>query len=278
MGMTDLQSLTLPDGTLAERRTMIAGELESMFPGRAEGRAFDFWDTSLAEDAGQANRENVAVMSLGEDDAAAATSAVSHAGLRCQTLDGLPLTLARAVRMVTSAMSTEPVAALDWGYSGVTFCVVQAGRPVFTRQLRDCKFSDLPNCVSRTLKLSEEDAQQLLTTHGVVDQAGHDDSLRSVQEVVADVVGEPINAILAELEKTLSYLKLHRSRLEPKRLWLFGGGATVKNIAPYLAIKAGLEMDVWRMPGDPAGRRVEGGAPLELFGNAVALSALAWAA
>ena len=278
MGMTDLQSLPLPDGTLAERRTMIAGELESMFAGGAEGRSFDFWDTSMAEDAGQANRENVAVMSLGNEDAAAATSALSHAGLRCHVIDGLPLTLARAVRMVTSAMPAEPVAALDWGYSSVTFCIVQAGRPVFTRQLRDCKFSDLPNCISRTLKLSEEDAQQLLATHGVIDPAGRDDTLRSVQEVVADVVGEPIAGILAEVAKTLSYLKLHRSNLTPERLWLFGGGATVKNIAPYLAAKAGLETAVWRLPGDSAGRRADGGAPLELLGNAVALSALAWAA
>ncbi len=95
----------------------------------------------------------------------------------------------------------------------------------------------MPAAVSQALGLSVADAEQLLTTHGVCDPAGHKDPMRDVQEVITDVTAGLLNEIVSQLNKTLSYPELHRSGLVPEEIWLLGGGATVRNLAPLLSAK-----------------------------------------
>jgi type IV pilus assembly protein PilM len=293
----DLRAIHLPEGSEAERRAMIGNELEGLSDDDAGRRVFDFWDIRPPE---QSKLENVNVVSLPEDEAVAVVDCLSRAGLRCRVIDGLPLAIARAVAMADGTdgarrgETATAVGALDWGAVSATFSVLWGHRPVFTRQFRDCGFSAMPAAVSQALGLSLADAEQLLTTHGVCDPAGRKDPLRDVQEVITDVTGGLLNEVVSQLNKTLSYPELHRCGLVPEKIWLLGGGATVRNLAGLLSTKVHRSVETWRLEGmkdEGSGMNEDNGCipghssliphpsslPTAMLGPAIALSALAFA-
>jgi Tfp pilus assembly PilM family ATPase len=271
---TDLRAMNVPDGSDADRRAIIANELAAI-GASAEGRSFDYWDSRPPVAGGQSQLENVNVLSVADDDAEALYASLSRAGILCRALDGLPLALCRAVKLAASSGS-KPVAALDWGYHTAAFSVICDGRPVFTRQLRDCGFAALPAALSKAMGLSSDDVEQLLAAHGICDPAEHDDPNRDVQEMVADVVGEAINGVVSELQKTLAYAELQRSQVIPERIWMFGAGATVRNMAATLASRVGVPVQAWNLPLGNGSPWDHSALPMELLGPAVALSSLAW--
>lgn len=273
---TDFRAMNLPEGSDAERRAMIANELETVFAGNAGRRAFDFWDTRRQAAAGESALENVNALSVAEDDVVSVVASLSRSGLFCEVLDGLPLALARAIRIVSAPPPGVPVAALDWGRTSATFCIVCDDVPVFTRNLRDCGYSALPGSVAESLGLPVEDAEQLLATHGLCDPANPDDPLRDVQEVLTDVTAEPLGKVVSRLGKTLAYPELHRSRLLPERVWLFGGGATVRNLPAIVSARIGLPVEAWSLPWGDSPAVTGTLPPIEILGTAAALSALAW--
>jgi Tfp pilus assembly PilM family ATPase len=334
----DLRAFNLPEGSEAERRAMIDNELEGLADEDAGRRVFDFWDILPPE---QSKLENVNVLSLPEHEAVAVVGSLARAGLCCRVIDGLPLAIARAVAMANGSWCrvghhpqdgrgggrgtddeglhagnrhappatrhpAPAVGALDWGAASATFSILWDGRPVFTRQFRDCGFAAMPAAVSQALGLSVGDAEQLLTTHGVWDPAQRDtrsgnpsttDALRDVQEVITDVTSGLLNEIVSQLNKTLSYPELHRSGLVPVKIWLLGGGATVRNLAGLLSTKIQRSVETWYLPtAFEDGERETGGGgremgeercpspvprsswpPVAMLGPAIALSALAFA-
>lgn len=274
---TDLRPVQLPDGSEPERRAMIAGELESVFSAAASRRTFDFWECQAPAGEEESKLENVNVLSVAEDEAVLVAEALGRAGLRCLAIDGLPLALARAVGMVQPAEPHAPVAAVDWGHTSATFSVISANRPVFTRHLRDCGFGALVSATSEGLGLPAEDAEPLLGMHGLPDPArpGGDraDAVREIQEVLADVTSQALGSMVLQLNKTLAYPELHRCRLVPRKIWLFGGGATVRNMAAVLSARVGLPFEAWRLPGSD-GPGSLAAVPDALLGPALALSAL----
>ncbi len=273
---TDLRAVHIPEGVEAERHAMIASELETIYTGNAAARVFDYWETHPQSSAGQSNLESVTVLSVAEDEAVDVATGLSRSGFHCEALDGLPLALARAVQLASAVPCETPIAALDWGSTSATFCIVRDGGAVFTRHLRDCGFAALPAAVAEALTLSVDDAEQLLATHGLCDPTRRDDALFDVQEILSDISSEPLSTIVAQLDKTLAYPELHRSGLVPERIWLFGGGATVRNVSAVLSERIGLPVQAWTLPQSGAGEGIGPSPPLPLLGPAIALSAMAW--
>ncbi len=270
---TDLRALRLPEGSEPELRAMVAHEMESQYAEGSGRRAFDFWDSHPPVE-GQTQLENVSVLSVLEDEAAAVVRSLEASGLRCEVLDGLPLALARAVALVSPQETEGPVAVLDWGHSNATFSVLCRRRPVFTRYLRDCGFAALPSAVCEALGLSPADAEQLLSTYGLPREERSGDESWEIREILGDIVAEALEALVGELRRTLSYPELHRSQLIPQRIWLVGGGATLGQLDIFLRRHLGLPFEVWRLP---AGCGSLGSAvPGQLLAGAVALSAVAW--
>jgi Tfp pilus assembly PilM family ATPase len=255
---------------------MIGTELESIQPGNGNARVFDFWETHGRGTAGQSNLESVSVLSVAHDEAVEVAKGLSRSGFYCEALDGLPLALARAVQMASAAANETPVAALDWGSTSATFCIVRDGRALFTRHLRDCGFAALPAAVAEALSLPVDDAEQLLATYGLSDPSRRDDTLADIQEILTDVSSEPLGAVVAQLDKTLSYPELHRSGLVPESIWLFGGGATVRNVPAVLSERIGMPIHAWALPHTGALDPIGPSPLLPLLGPAIALSALAW--
>ncbi len=277
MGVHDVRAMHIPSGSESDRRAMIASELDAIFESESQSREFGFWEINIPKTAGKQDLENVGVLSLPRPWAAQAAIDFSRTRLNCQLLDGLPLALARAVQMTTSPMAAgAPIAAVDLGFSSTTFCIVQDGRPQYTRRVPGCSLGQMIKSVRTTLDVTLDEAQYLLATQGLPDlqnPGGQDEDLRAV---IAEAASDALNELVEQLGKTLAYFGAHRPSLSPDRIWLFGGGTTVRGVTPYLARAIPVPVDVWQLPRVRGSKNVDAGCPTSMLATAIALSALAW--
>lgn len=273
MSATELRTVSVPPGSAAERRAMIAQELEAAAASE-EPREFDFWQSG----ANANEQDGLQVVSVSSAKVAQITTSLAAAGLECAVLDGLPCALARAVGMAATGVAEGPTAAIDWGYANATLTIVERGRAQFTRPLRDCGAGALFAEVSQTLGLDEADAIELLTRFGLPGTVSSGSGecgteADEIREVVVDIVGSHVQRMVDELTRTFAFFRLQRQALLPQRAWLFGAGATVKNAASFLSTRLDLPCDVWRLAADEPQTTAAG---VEIFGPAAALSALAF--
>jgi len=276
MALCDIRGLNIPAGKESERRVMVARELESAYEKGGEPREFDFWPIDLPGQDQQQSPNNVTALSVSQAWASRVANDLFKAKLACQVVDGLPLAMGRAVQMAQLDGRREPVAAVDWGIRRVTLCIILDGRPVFVRLLRHSGLGLLLRSVQEALAVSSDESQQLLTVHGLPDP-GADADGDELQHVIADVATEAIGVFVDELNRTLAYLKGHLSSLVPSRLWLLGGGATVKNVSPYVSGRINVPVHPWRIDTAGLSKDFLGNCPVEMLGPAIALSSLAWA-
>lgn len=274
MSATDLRAIAVPPGSEAERRAMIAQELESVYGADDAARAFDFWEPdSTSAESGAIASESVNVLSVAAARIQELIGTLASAGLECEVLDGMPCALARAMSMAASEIA-GPAAAIDWGEANATVSIVEHGRPQFTRLLRDCGAGAMYAEIARSLGLDGDEAVEALTRFGLP-HAGHADPENDeICEVLADILGAHVQRLLDELNRTFSFLRLQRQALLPKRAWLFGAGAAVRNIGPVLSDKLEIPCEIWRLAAPRRDTQTDAGD--EIFGPAAALSALGW--
>jgi hypothetical protein len=75
-----------------------------------------------------------------------------------------------------------------------------------------------------------------------------------VQEALADAAGEHLGRIVDEIRRTIAYFHAQRRQLLPHRIWLMGGGASVRNAAGWFSHECAIPVDNWRLDADgPAG-------------------------
>ncbi|MDA1018353.1 MAG: pilus assembly protein PilM [Planctomycetota bacterium] len=275
MSVTELRSFNLPSADDDELRSMLMQELEGH---SEEPTEFDYWRTESSTRTSNAASQ-VSVLSVDSEPATRAATQLASAGLRCQVLDGLHFAIARAVQLAAPD-DDAPIAAVDWGSSTGTFILVRNGRPIFTRLLRDCSFTRLVGLGQRQLKTSAEQFESMLRQHGcrhllqlTSDENGKPTLTTNNEQVaVGQQLMQPLRMLVDELGRTLSYLRMQMSDRFPKRMMLFGAGATIAELAPFLAGQLNFPCDAWSLPR----RRADAGQPDALFGAAAALSALAW--
>ncbi len=277
MSVTEFRSMSIPPGSPAERREMIAQELSDSGDYSSAAVEFDYWDgyCNPAETSGADAPVNV--LSVPVDLATQLAEAIQGAGLRCQVLDGGPFALARSIELIRGQVATgHPVAVLDWGHRAAHFALLVNGQPVFSRLLKDCGVGALVAAVGRELGLSVEDCHQLLATCGVPNPHLDRSERTELQELVDDYSGELFDHLLAELEKTLSYLRMQRAELIPAELWLVGGGATIRNVEAKLCFETGMPVKLWQPRRRASVSLGAESQPIELFAQAAALSELGW--
>jgi Tfp pilus assembly PilM family ATPase len=266
MPLTDLRSFKIPPASPSDRRAMIQNELATLFHEEEADREFDYWDTDDPSESSQIQIDNVNVVSIKSQALEQVIACVSAAGRRCEVVDGLPLALARALELSGEDSPQTPVGIVDWGYSGATVCAVRGGRPLFTRYLRDCGYSLLLSAVANALGLTLAEAQEVLSVYGLPAA----DEPSDVQDAILEIAGSHLQHLAGQLIKTSAYLRVQRPPLLPTRYWLLGGGATIRNIDAFLSPRLGVPCAVWQLAGSL------GPHPVQMFGPALALSALRW--
>ena len=92
--------------------------------------------------------------------------------------------------------------------------------------------------------------------------------------MIAELAAEPLSRLIDELNKTLSYFQQQRRDLIPSDGWLLGGGATIRNVAPWLSTQIDIPFNVWRLATRLDGTDWASDAATAMLGPAAALSAL----
>ena len=274
----EMRTLQLPSGTDDEIRDMIVQEL-SLAVGDSSGeRLFDFWDTGLCRksEKNEAMRD-LAVLSISPQSAEHAAEELLTLGLKCQVVDGIPFALARAVAMDSSNAGRSTVAALDWGFTSVTFVVVADGRPSFVRSFRDCGVGRIVRSLCEKFGLTVPECAQLLGRYGIPHPETVDRGT-GLQQMIYDLASEPFASLQNELEKTFLYLHRQAPDLMPEQIVLFGGGATINNGASLLSSRINILVKCWQPSWLAGDIDNPGCARNNLFGQAAALSALAFEA
>lgn len=231
----------------------------------------DHWRTA----GGGQDQSMLHVLSTSSHVAADLTQQHRAAGLACVALDGLPTALARAVQLAGCPDNT-PIAAVDWGCSRVTICVVLRGRPVFVRSFARGTYASIVEPLCGALNLTPRESRQILTTIGLP-SANQSSPATKTQAAVAQCAAAALAEFQEELGRTLSFLQGRQRAICPQHAVLFGGGATIANVAAHVGAASGLDVSVWDYPHFES--RSDASAPyspVALLGPAIALSALAW--
>jgi Tfp pilus assembly PilM family ATPase len=298
MNACQLRGLNVPPGTDEERRMMVADELADEWAERGP-MEFDFWELEGVKAEKSTDTFNVNVLATSRPWVWQLARDCRQAGLDCWAIDGTPLAIARAVGLVDGASGGRRVLAMDWGYSNTTLCVVGDDRPLYVRRIHDCAFGRVLESIMQSLGVTLDEAQHLADIQGLVapDSSRHAPcavaeaermqimSLTSsalddpqTQAAITAAAEETITVLVAEITRTLHYMETQRRHMHPTAIWLFGGGASLRNVAAYLAPLVPLPVHSWQMPAASEPIACASGGRSALFGGAVALSALAWGA
>jgi Tfp pilus assembly PilM family ATPase len=197
---------------------------------------------------------------------------VFKAGWSCEAIDGVPLAIARAVGLIHREPTEAPLAALDWGSSKATLCLIEKGRPSYVRCLKDCGLRQLIDSLKETLQVTDLEAQRLLEDYGqctaLADESGE------VARLVQEIIAEPLSLVADEIQRSISHFRSVSRGSVPKRLYLLGGGAMIKDLDQDLTARLSMETQNWGLPTPSANPNARDARADCLFASAIALSAL----
>jgi Tfp pilus assembly PilM family ATPase len=249
MHLYGFRGLHIPGGLLEERRSMIAGALADAWDDGGEACEFDFWETDIRDTKLRQDEPNVNVLAVSRRWTHQLAQDAAQGRLLLQVLDGPPLAIARAVNLVNRRKSALPEAAVDWGFTSTTFCVVQGGRALFTRRFRSCGLRLVCQSIGESLGISLEETQHLLLKLGL---HGTDEgnAPHPVQQAMADAAAEPLARLIEEVQRTLAYFSAQRRELIPEKIWLMGGGASIPGTEAWLSAACGTTVQTWRFSDD----------------------------
>lgn len=261
--MVELRPLELPTGPWHEMCAMVEQELAADAPA-AQGRyEFDAWEAIRSENLTQV------IAAVAERDATVrAADGLLAAGFQCAVVDAIPCALARAVELCDPAAQAETVLTLDMGYTSALLSVVHEGRPVLCRRLRGCGQQAIMQLLQEKLGVDPLECRQLLVRYGL---PAAESCITSAATSIQRIIGRMLDHLADEVRRTAQFAT-YQLRLTPKRMWLFGGGATIRNCAHFLGQETGVPTANWNL----AGTECPSDAVEPLFGIAAGLSALAW--
>jgi Tfp pilus assembly PilM family ATPase len=262
---------------------------------------FDFWEMELGPGDKLSDSFNVSVLGASRQWISQIWRDCRDGGLDCWAVDGAPLTIARAVAMVGGVSGSRRALAVDWGFSNTTLCVVGDGRPLYSRRVHDCAFGRVLDAIMNTFDVTLDEAQHLTETQGMLrpkdepTPAAHshqfDPSVVSdadlpfaiaadpaIQAAITDSSAPAVEELVRQIRRTLQFTEAQRRHLHPAAVWLLGGGAAMRNVAPYLSHALHVPVRVWNLAPEAEPIACAAGSRSALFAGAAALSAAAWRA
>lgn len=240
MHLMPLRTLEIPTGSAAEMRTMIHEELSDERRGRSPF-TFACWEAHSAE-GGLATMTAVAV---DHEISQLVNSQLLACGLECCVLDCLPCVLSRAAAAEEQRLGGEaaaPYAILNFAgkTSQLYFC--RDGQPRFCRTLSDCGLLAIHERLQKRLHLSTFETELLLSEVGLTETR----TVSTTAPTIGPLLAPTIDHLAEELQRTLSYTSSHYADQFPQRLWIFGAGAEIRELAPYLADQLAIPVQVWQ--------------------------------
>ena len=278
MNACQLRSLNVPPGSDEERRTIIADELAEDWSGLDNPMEFDFWETEAARADKSSDGFNVSVVAASRVWISQLWRDCRRNGLDCWAIDGLPLALTRSVSLVGGLAGGKRALAVDWGYSNTTLCIAGDERPLYSRRVYDCAFRRVLDAIVNELDVTPDEAQYLVESEGVFSAGGGTSGDAQTSQAITSAVSGTVDELVRQIGRTLQFTEMQRRHLQPAAIWLMGGGASIKNIGPYLTEALSLPVHIWGLESAEAPIECAAGSRAAVFSSAAALSALGWRA
>ena len=291
MNVCQLRVLNVPPGSDRERRTMIADELAEEWAELRQPMEFDFWELESGRAEKGTEGFNVSVLATSRHWVDQLWRDCRQNGLDCWSIDGAPLTMARAVGLIGGMAGGRRVLAVDWGFSNATLCVAGDGRPLYGRRIHACAFGLVLEAIMRVFDVTLDEAQHLAETQGLAapgagsgeqpvasDTRHPTPDTNSCQAAITEAAEPPIQELMRQIRRTLEFMEAQRRQQQPATVWLLGGGASMRNVSPYLEQALGLPVQIWKLAPEDTPIPCAAGYRSAVFGSAVALSAAAWRA
>jgi type IV pilus assembly protein PilM len=278
MNVCQLRSLNVPPGTDHERRTIIADELAEDWAELRNPMEFDFWETEPGKTEKGTDSFNVNVLATSRLWVSQVWRDCRRSGLDCWAIDGVPLAMARTVGMADGLAGGKRTLVVDWGYSNTTLCIAGDDRPLYCRRIHDCAFGRVVDSIVHRFDVTLDEAQHLVEQEGVVASDCPPGGDLETAKAITSAAAATLEELVRQLSRTLQFTEMHRRHLLPSAVWLTGGGASMKNIGPYLAAALSLPVHIWSLPPNDAPIDCAAGSRAAVFGGAAALSSLVWRA
>jgi type IV pilus assembly protein PilM len=278
MNVCQLRSLNIPPGTDSERRTIIADELAEDWAELQSPMEFDFWEMEPARGDKPSDAFNVSVLAASRHWIGQVWRDCRRAGLDCWGIDGVPLAMARAVAMVGGLGGGRRALAIDWGFSNTTLCIVGDERPLYSRRIQDCAFGQILEAIMQRFDVSLDEAQHLAESEGLVGSKAVPTANSATAAAITEAAASALDELVRQISRTTQFTEMQRRHLQPTAVWLLGGGASLKNIAPYLSDALSLPVHILSLLPAEEPIACAAGARSAVFGAAAALSAMAWRA
>ena len=278
MNVCQLRGLNIPPGKDQERRAMAADELTEEWSEKKVSMEFDFWEMDPGKTEKTSDAFNVSILAASRPWVGQLWRDCRQSGLDCWAIDGVPLATARAIGLMGGLAGGRRVLAVDWGYSNTTLCVVGEDRCLYSRRIHGCTFSRVLDIVMEEFGVTLDEAQHLVDAHGLVSAEPGPSADHQVQTALTDAVSDQMDELVRQLTRTLQFLETQRRHLHASAVWLLGGGASMRNVGPYLAQLLNVPVQIWQVPPSEAPIPCALGERSSVLGGAVALSALAWRA
>jgi Tfp pilus assembly PilM family ATPase len=278
MNVCQLRCLSIPPGSNEERRTIISDELSDEWAEYQNPMEFDFWEMEQAPGEKNTDSFNVSVLAASRLWIGQVWRDCRRAGIDCWGIDGVPLTMARAVGMSGRLMSGRRALVVDWGYSNTTLCIVGDERPLYSRRVQDCAYGRVLDAITERFEVSLDDAQHLAESEGVIAGEREAGTAADIATAITNAATPALDELVRQISRTLQFTESQRRHLQPETVWLMGGGASLKNIGSYLSHALPIPVKIISL--EPAEETIAcaAGARSAVFCGAAALSALAWRA
>jgi type IV pilus assembly protein PilM len=278
MNVCQLRSLNVPPGSDAERRTIIADELADDWGGQRNPMEFDFWEMDAGRNDKNSDAFNVSVLAASRLWIGQVWRDCRRAGMDCWAVDGGPLAIARAVGLAGGLGGGRRALAVDWGYSNTTLCIVGDERALYSRRIAACAFGRVLDGIMQSFDVTLDEAQHLAESEGLSPAGDKPSAQGGASQAITEAASPALDELVRQIGRTLQFTETQRRHLQPAGIWLLGGGASLKNVEAYLSNALSLPVHIVTLAADSEPIACAAGNRSAVFGNAAALSALAWRA
>ncbi|MCY2973728.1 MAG: pilus assembly protein PilM [Planctomycetota bacterium] len=272
-GLISYRELELPTSDSADLQSMVHSEIAIETECDLEDILTDCWE--LPQNRPRSTASSFGGVSLQRSTALVLASDLLQAGFECQILDAMPCAMARATSIALDNSSEDGHAtalAIDLGYQQATITLVDDGRPILTRTLRNHGLVQLLSQIASSFAISLSDAETLLFQspfNPTISPGQNDDFSNPLKHELNGYLMSLSN----EIEKTILYANRTYRTVLPVQILLMGGGVRIPYIEKSIEQRVDLPTHLWSIDLSPNLFGVKNPA---IFAIACGLSVLAW--
>ena len=218
-----LQVIEMPKMQEEELKTSVPFEAENYIPLPIEKVYLDF---QVIPSSNGADRLNVLIAALPKEIVDSYVSCFKKAGLIPMALEVESQSIARAV--VKNEISPFPFLIIDFGRNTTNFIVFSGYSLRFTSS-DSISSHELTEIISKTLKLSLDEAEKLKIKYGLKDEK----ALKTMTPLLTDLMGEA--------KKCINYHKSQSGGI--KKILLCGNGANLKGLSDFISSELKIRVE-----------------------------------